>query len=157
MKNVLLLGGGKIGFAIAEFLSGSGDYRVTVADRDGAALARMPATVERRKIAIEDAESLAREIAGHEIVVSATPYFLNATIAEAARMAGAHYLDLTEDVAATRFIQAVADGAPTALFPNAVWRPALSRSQPMILPVSSTACAMCRCGSVPCRCFRPMR
>jgi len=118
MKNVLLLGGGKIGFAIAEFLSGSGDYRVTVADRDGAALARMPATVERRKIAIEDAESLAREIAGHEIVVSATPYFLNATIAEAARMAGAHYLDLTEDVAATRFIQAVADGAPTAFIPQ---------------------------------------
>ena len=36
MKKVLLVGGGKIGVAITELLSGSGDYRVTVADRDAA-------------------------------------------------------------------------------------------------------------------------
>ena len=29
MKNVLLVGGGKIGVAITEFLSQSGDYKVT--------------------------------------------------------------------------------------------------------------------------------
>ena len=34
MKNVLLVGGGKIGVAITQFLSDSGDYRITVADRD---------------------------------------------------------------------------------------------------------------------------
>lgn len=118
MKNVMLVGGGKIGFAIAEFLSGSGDYRVTVADRDAAALARMPQSVERRKVVIENPEHFAREIAGHDIVLSATPYYLNAIIAEAARMAGAHYLDLTEDVESTRFIKALADGAPTAFIPQ---------------------------------------
>src|SRR5437016_3671203 len=42
MKKVLLVGGGKIGIAITEFLAQSGDYRVTVLDRDAAMLARMP-------------------------------------------------------------------------------------------------------------------
>ncbi|GAA0575192.1 saccharopine dehydrogenase family protein [Rhizomicrobium electricum] len=118
MKNVMLVGGGKIGVAIAEFLKGSGDYRVTVADRDGDALARMPGDVERRKVAIEGAEAFAREIAGHDIVLSATPYYLNATIAAAARAAGAHYLDLTEDVASTRAIKATAESADTAFIPQ---------------------------------------
>jgi saccharopine dehydrogenase-like NADP-dependent oxidoreductase len=118
MKNVMLVGGGKIGVAIAEFLKGSGDYAVTVADRDGEALARMPEGIERRKVAIETPESFAREIAGHDIVLSATPYYLNAMIAEAARMANAHYLDLTEDVASTRIIRKLADGASTAFIPQ---------------------------------------
>src|SRR5437667_3701330 len=40
MKNVALVGGGKIGVAIAELLGGSGDYRVTVFDHDEASLER---------------------------------------------------------------------------------------------------------------------
>lgn len=118
MTNVMLVGGGKIGVAIAEFLAGSGDYRVTVADRDDEALARMPSTVERRRVVIDDAASLAREIAGHHVVLSATPYYLNAIIAAAARTANAHYLDLTEDVASTRAIKALAEGADTAFIPQ---------------------------------------
>ena len=42
MKNLLLVGGGKIGVAITEFLRQSGDYRITVADRDPGSLGRMP-------------------------------------------------------------------------------------------------------------------
>ena len=42
MKNVMLVGGGKIGIAITEFLTATGDYRVTVVDRDAASLERMP-------------------------------------------------------------------------------------------------------------------
>ena len=58
MKNVLLVGGGKIGVAITEFLSDCGDYRVTVADRDAASLARMPEkNVTRRQVEIGDAAS----------------------------------------------------------------------------------------------------
>ena len=50
MKNVMLVGGGKIGVAITEFLSDTGDYSVTVVDRDAASSARMPEkNVERRK------------------------------------------------------------------------------------------------------------
>ncbi|MDE1984915.1 MAG: saccharopine dehydrogenase family protein [Alphaproteobacteria bacterium] len=119
MKNVMLIGGGKIGVAIAEFLSGTGDYRITVVDRDSASLSRMPEkNVERRKVVIEDARALADEIKGHDIVLSATPYHLTATIAEAAKRAGAHYLDLTEDVESTRAIKKLAEGASTAFIPQ---------------------------------------
>lgn len=119
MKNVMLVGGGKIGVAIAEFLSGAGDYRITVVDRDPAGLSRMPEkNVERRKVVIENARALADEIKGHDIVLSATPYHLTATIAEAAKRAGAHYLDLTEDVESTRAIKKLAEGANTAFVPQ---------------------------------------
>ena len=119
MKNVMLVGGGKIGVAIAEFLSGTGDYRLTVVDRDPASLSRMPEkNVERRKVVIENPRALADEIKGHDIVLSATPYHLTATIAEAAKRAGAHYLDLTEDVESTRAIKKLAEGASTAFIPQ---------------------------------------
>ncbi len=119
MKNVMLVGGGKIGVAIAGFLSGTGDYRVTVVDRDAQSLARMPTgNVERRKVVIDNPRTLAEEIKGHDVVLSATPYHLTATIAEAAKRAGAHYLDLTEDVESTRAIKQLAQGASTAFIPQ---------------------------------------
>ena len=119
MKNVMLVGGGKIGVAIAQFLSETGDYRLTVVDRDAASLSRMPKkNVEVRKAAIDDPCSFAGEIEGNAIVLSATPYHLTATIAEAAKRAGAHYLDLTEDVQSTRTIKKLAEGASTAFIPQ---------------------------------------
>jgi len=119
MKNVMLVGGGKIGVAIAGFLSGTGDYRMTVVDRDEDSLARMPKdNVERRKVVIDNPRALAEEIKGHDVVLSATPYHLTATIAEAAKRAGAHYLDLTEDVESTRAIKQLAEGASTAFIPQ---------------------------------------
>jgi len=119
MKKVLLLGGGKIGVAITAFLSDCGDYRVTVADRDAASLSRMPEqNVTRRQVEIGDAASFARVVDGHDIVLSATPYNLTATVAEAAKKSGAHYLDLTEDVESTRLIRKLADGAATAFIPQ---------------------------------------
>jgi UDP-N-acetylmuramoylalanine-D-glutamate ligase len=61
MKNVMLVGGGKIGIAITEFLTASGDYRVTVVDRDAASLERMPRkNVELRHVEIGDAREFAR-------------------------------------------------------------------------------------------------
>ncbi len=119
MKNVLLVGGGKIGVAITEFLSDCGDYKITVADRDAASLARMPAkNVSLRQVEIGGAENFAREVKGHDIVLSATPYNLTATVADAAKRAGAHYLDLTEDVESTRVIRKLAKDANTAFIPQ---------------------------------------
>jgi len=43
MHDVLILGAGKIGSTIAHFFADSRDYRVTVADRDEAALERIRA------------------------------------------------------------------------------------------------------------------
>lgn len=119
MKNVMIVGGGKIGAAIAGFLSASGDYRVTVADRDPASLARMPReNVRLEEVSVGDAAALARAVAGHDIVLAATPFDLTAKVAAAAKSAGAHYLDLTEDVGATRAIRKLADGAATAFIPQ---------------------------------------
>jgi len=120
MKNVMLVGGGKIGVAISEFLAGSGDYRVTVADRDADSLKRMPAkpNVELRQIEIADPRDFARDAEGQDIVLMATPYTLTPIIAEGAKRAGAHYLDLTEDVESTRTIKRLADGADIAFVPQ---------------------------------------
>lgn len=119
MKKVMLVGGGKIGVAIAEFLAGTGEYRLTVVDRDAKSLERMPRrNVELRELDIAGAEGFAAEVRGHDIVLSATPFTLTKMVAEAARLANAHYLDLTEDVEATRFIKDLAKGADTAFVPQ---------------------------------------
>ena len=118
MKNVLLVGGGKIGVAITQLLSATGDYHVTVVDRDAASLARMPRkNVTTRTVEITDA-AFAGVVKGQDIVLSATPYHLTATVAKAAKAAGAHYLDLTEDVESTRMIKELAKGADTAFIPQ---------------------------------------
>ncbi len=119
MKKVMLVGSGKIGVAIAGLLSDTGDYRLTVVDRDAASLARMPKkNVETRQASIEDPRGFAEIVAGHDIVLSATPYNLTASVADAAKRAGAHYLDLTEDVESTRTIKKLAAGASTAFIPQ---------------------------------------
>lgn len=119
MKNVMLVGGGKIGIAITEFLTQTGDYRVTVVDRDGDSLKRMPTkNVKLVQADIGSAREFAEHVQGHEIVLSATPYSLTPVVAEAAKQAGAHYLDLTEDVESTRAIKKLAEGADTAFIPQ---------------------------------------
>jgi saccharopine dehydrogenase-like NADP-dependent oxidoreductase len=119
MKKIMLVGGGKIGVAIAEFLTQTNDYHVTVVDKDRASLDRMLArNVELRQLAIADPKEFAHDVKGHDIVLMATPYKLTAIIAEAAKRAGAHYLDLTEDVESTRVIKRLAQDADTAFIPQ---------------------------------------
>ncbi|HEY1962532.1 MAG TPA: saccharopine dehydrogenase NADP-binding domain-containing protein, partial [Rhizomicrobium sp.] len=120
MKKVLLVGGGKIGIAITEFLSQTGDYRVTVLDRDAAMLSRMPKhwNVQLREREIASAAEFADEVKGHDIVLSATPFHMTPIIAEGAKRGRAHYLDLTEDVESTRVVKELAKGADTAFVPQ---------------------------------------
>lgn len=116
---IALLGAGHIGQTIARLLHDSGDYQVTVVDADAAALRRLGrpglATVLTDKA---DPRALAAALRGHDAVVNALPYHLAIAAASAARDAGCHYFDLTEDVAATRAIQALAEGARTAFMPQ---------------------------------------
>ncbi|HEY4112612.1 MAG TPA: saccharopine dehydrogenase C-terminal domain-containing protein [Rhizomicrobium sp.] len=118
MKNVLLVGGGKIGIAITELLTQTGDYKVTVADKDASSLARMP----RKNVTLREVDIVSpdfvHEVEGHDIVLSATPFNLTSKVAEACRRVNAHYLDLTEDVESTRTIKKLADGASTAFIPQ---------------------------------------
>lgn len=117
---IALLGAGHIGQTIARLLSASGDYAVTVVDRNPAALARLAADgVATRVVDTEDPAALLAELRrGQQTVVNALPYHLAIATATLAREAGCHYFDLTEDVAATREIRRLAEGADTAFMPQ---------------------------------------
>jgi saccharopine dehydrogenase-like NADP-dependent oxidoreductase len=120
MKNIVIVGAGKIGSMIAEMLVASGDYAVTVIDRSSKQLERLETALPIRKIAVDigDGAALRNLLTGQFAVLSAAPYHATRLIAEAAKAAGAHYLDLTEDVASTRAVKALAAGARTAFIPQ---------------------------------------
>ena len=120
MHDIAVIGAGKIGSMISDLLARSGDYRVTVADRSAEALGQLGTAlpVQVQELDVADAEALDRLLAGKFAVVSAAPYHLTVRIAEAARRSGAHYLDLTEDVASTRSVKALAKDAGSAFIPQ---------------------------------------
>ncbi len=117
---ITLLGAGHIGNTIARLLSDSGDYDVTVVDRSAEALAKITTTarVSTRVADTSHAADLLDVLRHQDAVINALPYHLATIAATAAREARCHYFDLTEDVAATRTIQALAEGAPTAFMPQ---------------------------------------
>jgi saccharopine dehydrogenase-like NADP-dependent oxidoreductase len=53
-----------------------------------------------------------------DAVISGLPFYCNPGVARAARAANAHYFDLTEDVAVTRAVRRIAEGAGTAFVPQ---------------------------------------
>ena len=120
MRDILIIGAGKIGQVAADLLAHSGNYDVTLADRAAAALAAVsPARhLSTRHIDVADNDTLERALSGRFAVLSAAPYHLTTRIAEAARAVGTHYLDLTEDVASTRRIRELAAGAHSAFIPQ---------------------------------------
>lgn len=116
---ITLLGAGHIGQTIARLLGSCGDYQVTVVDRSEAALARLAGDPAKTLLAdTASPEALLRVLRGQDAVVNALPYHLATLAATAAREAGCHYFDLTEDVAATRAIKQLAEGAATAFMPQ---------------------------------------
>ncbi|KQU78476.1 MULTISPECIES: saccharopine dehydrogenase family protein [unclassified Rhizobacter] len=127
MKDILVIGGGKIGSVVGALLasaSGGERYTVTVADRSAPQLADIAAEMAGTPglstlvLDVNDAEQLRRALRGRFAVLSAAPYHLTAKVAQAARDIGVHYLDLTEDVASTRRIRELAVGAGTAFIPQ---------------------------------------
>src|SRR4051812_48580675 len=117
-RNVLVLGAGKIGGAIVDLLHATGDYRITLADSDQAFLAQ--AAGDRampKRIDVSDKRALLGAMQGQQAVLSALPFFLNPGVAEACAEGGVHYFDLTEDVATTRAVRKVAEGAKVAFVP----------------------------------------
>ncbi|PRC93039.1 saccharopine dehydrogenase family protein [Solimicrobium silvestre] len=119
---LILLGAGKIGDAILNLLSHTGEYQITVADRDTARLdyvtkAAFPNTT-CVQIDLSDKLAVTEIIRGHQITMSACPYFLTPIIATAAKQAKSHYFDLTEDVESTRLVKQLAENAETAFVPQ---------------------------------------
>ncbi len=120
MKDVAVIGAGKIGSMIADLLGRSGDYRVTMVDRSADQFARLETSAPFKGVEMDvlDQRALTDLLRGKFAVLSAAPYHLTTRVAEAAKAAGAHYLDLTEDVASTRHVKALAADAQTAFIPQ---------------------------------------
>ena len=75
----------------------------------------MPITLDA-----SDAAALDAQLEKHPVdaVISSLPYYCNVAVAEAARRAGIHYFDLTEDVEVTRAVRRISAGAAQAFVPQ---------------------------------------
>ena len=118
----LVVGGGKIGEAITALLCGTNDYAVTIADRDDRALGRLKGTwngkIATQCLDVTDGRAMREAMAGHDVVLNAGPFSLTPVVAEAAKDCGAGYFDLTEDVASTRCVKELSEGADSVFVPQ---------------------------------------
>ncbi|WP_454723309.1 MULTISPECIES: saccharopine dehydrogenase C-terminal domain-containing protein [Cupriavidus] len=115
---VVVLGAGKIGRTIAAMLLDSGDYRVTLVDRDPAQLQGLSDGIATAACALDREQDCAALLRGADAVLNALPFHAAVGVATAAASLGVHYFDLTEDVAATHAIRALAAGARSVLMPQ---------------------------------------
>jgi saccharopine dehydrogenase-like NADP-dependent oxidoreductase len=114
-----LVGAGKIGEAIVTLLAQTADYDVSIVDADERALEPFREAGHRvRALAAATPGALAPALDGQDVVLSACPFHATPIVAAAAKAAGAHYFDLTEDVASTRAVKSLAEGATTAFVPQ---------------------------------------
>jgi saccharopine dehydrogenase-like NADP-dependent oxidoreductase len=121
MNTIVVLGAGKIGRMVAHFLGHSGDYRVRVGDSQKAAVDQIVSNVracEGQTVDFGSEADLDRILDGANAVISCAPFHCNPLIAERAKLAKVHYLDLTEDVAVTRKVQELAADAESAFIPQ---------------------------------------
>lgn len=115
IKNVLVLGLGKVGTLVGVLLSKR--FKVTGLDKkqphyDFA----LPFEVINGDV--QSDAFLKGELLRYDAVVSALPFFLNLEIARAAHRAGIHYFDLTEDVATTQGIRELAKSSRGVMAPQ---------------------------------------
>jgi saccharopine dehydrogenase-like NADP-dependent oxidoreductase len=120
MRDIIVIGGGKIGAVIAQMLAESGDYAVKVLDRSAEALAAILPHPHVTTACVDVTHDAALDAAmtGAFAVLSAAPFHLTGRVAQSAARVGCHYLDLTEDVATTRTVKALAQNAKTAFIPQ---------------------------------------
>jgi len=124
---VAVVGSGKVGRAVVEFLTATGDYRVTAVDTSEESLATFAGRdgIATRRLADGSLAALEGALAGHDAVISAVPFHATATVAEAAVNQNLHYLDLTEDVGVTQAVSRLAARAQRALIPQCGLAPGL--------------------------------
>src|SRR5262245_22660764 len=125
MPSVLILGAGKIGALISGLLAEGGAYDVHLADVSGEAAnavvsAHKLPNLHAHRLDAADSAALDAQLKNHRVdaVISGLPYYCNVAVAEAARRAGIHYFDLTEDVEVTRAVRRISEGAQQAFVPQ---------------------------------------
>lgn len=106
MKDIAIIGYGRIGQAIKHYLEQQG-YNVTAYD-----VVRQPGALQiEEDTSVKQFENI---LIAYDAVVCATPYYMNLTIAEAAKNMCVAYFDLTEDVS-------IADQIDTWALDNGDW------------------------------------
>ncbi|WP_250508957.1 saccharopine dehydrogenase C-terminal domain-containing protein [Caballeronia sp. GACF4] len=116
---IALVGAGLIGKSIAHLLRDTGDFEVVAFDRDEQALTALEAEgIATRRVDSAETPALRQALHGFDALVNALPYYLAISVASAAKAAGVHYFDLTEDVRATHAIRAIAEGSDVAFMPQ---------------------------------------
>ena len=120
MKRIVVIGAGEIGSTIAAMLGETGDYGVTIVDHDAERLSGLEVfgPVRGLQADVGDPQALQPLLGGAFALLSAAPYYLTQGVAQAAKAAETHYLDLTEDVAGARAVRGLAAGASTAFAPQ---------------------------------------
>jgi saccharopine dehydrogenase-like NADP-dependent oxidoreductase len=125
MQKVLILGAGKIGALISGLLAECGDYEVDVADVNPAAArsvvdAHALPNLHAHSFDARDPALLETHLRSRpaDAIISSLPFYCNVGVAEVAKKVGAHYFDLTEDVAVTRAVRRLAEGSTQAFVPQ---------------------------------------
>jgi len=117
---IVVVGAGKIGVMISAMLLSVEDYEVTIIDASQTQLDLLDDETHLKKVCLDvtDEDHLIAELSQHAAVLSAIPFFMTRVIANAAVKAGIHYLDLTEDVASTETVKALAEKSSHAMIPQ---------------------------------------
>ena len=110
---IAVVGLGNVGRLIADMLAERGfDVRGVDAE-EGRAVAQHTSVMD-----VRDPAALGELFAGVDAVISCLPYYLNTAVATAAHVAAVHYLDLTEDVAASRTVRQLAENSDSIFMPR---------------------------------------
>ncbi len=122
---ILIIGGGRIGLAVAGLLAGANEHEIEVADATREALEQ----AEKRGFRVRHLDGAkltecAEALSGFDLVVNAAPARLAGTIGAAALQAGIHYLDTGEDIDAIKAL-AIASATSKVILPGCGLSPGL--------------------------------
>lgn len=122
---VLVIGGGRIGLAVAGLLAGAGGHEVEIADVTAEALDRARQRhLRARDLDASNLRGVVEALADFDLVVNAAPTRLAPAIATAALEADVHYIDTAEDMTAVRAIAGDA-ATPKVMLPGCGLSPGL--------------------------------
>lgn len=123
LPTIMVAGAGKIGSLIALLLVESGKYRVILTDKcftisDSHQLNHPQ--LQKLTLDLNDKNALLTTFQTESVVavVTCLPFFLNHMVAEQARAADIHYLDLTEDNETAETVANIAKGAKSFFMPR---------------------------------------
>lgn len=109
---ILIIGGGRIGMAVAGLLADSNEHEIEIADATSEALEQAEKRgFSGRQLDGSNLTKCAEALAGFDLVVNAAPARLAGVIGAAAQQAEVHYLDSAEDIDP---IRALAGTSPTS-------------------------------------------